>query len=177
MNIYRLLVVMIATCNVQAFAASGLYIGGGFGNAKVDDQIPSNQNVSDINFRSDDTAYKLFGGLRMETLAAEIGYVDFGKPADKGVSLQLTALDAFASLDFFSVGPLAAFIKGGLVRWDYDLKNISSNLKKTGTDAAYGVGARFDFGALAFRVEYELFDIGEVDDLYLFSASVGYTFL
>ena len=179
MNAYTkiVLICVIFACSVApTFAVNGLYIGGSFGNTTVDDSIPTDQSVNDINFRSDDTAYKLFVGVNIAPFAIETSYVDFGKFSDSGVDVELTAMDAFGMINF-AVGPVGLFGKFGFVRWDYDLDNFAANYSKKGTDAAYGLGARFDLGGLGFRVEYELFDVDEVDDLYMFSAGVTYTFL
>lgn len=175
MNAGSVLAFLMVFVSGHAAADNGFFMGGSLGRATVSDKIPSNQQVQDIDFRSSDTAYKIYAGFKLSNLAIETGYVDFGKPTDAGANLALTGLDAFGILHF-ALGPVSVFGKLGLVRWDYDLDHIVSNYHKEGTDAAFGVGARFDLGSLGLRIEYELFDVGEVNDLYLFSVGATYTF-
>ena len=41
---------------------------------------------------------------------------------------------------------------------------------------AYGVGAAVGLGALKIRAEYTMYDVNNIDDLYLISAGVTYHF-
>ena len=146
----------LAPAVVFAGAESGIYIGGGLGDS----------SVKGTNFSESDSAYKLFGGFNFGViplidLAVEASYVDFGTPAD------VTGLNAFG-LAGLSFGPFGIFVKAGVVDWD---TNFDS-----GTDSAYGVGARLQFGSLAVRLEYEEFDVSGLDTLDLTSASLVYTF-
>jgi opacity protein-like surface antigen len=46
-----------------------------------------------------------------------------------------------------------------------------------GTDPAYGLGAAFRLtDAVSLRAEYELFDVGDLDDLNMWSAGVEFNF-
>jgi len=155
--------------------ADGIYLGGSLGNASIDDTIPVSESVQDIDYKSDDTAYKLFIGMGIAQFAVETGYVNFGGTRNSGTDTAMTALDAFGMLHV-GLGPLGVFGKVGFVRWDYDVNNIARSYKKDGTDVAYGLGAQFDLGSIAVRAEYELFDVGEVNDLYLFSVGVTVPF-
>jgi hypothetical protein len=59
----------------------------------------------------------------------------------------------------------------GLISWDsdFDIDNFTGS--DSGSDPAYGLGAKIIFGSLALRAEYEYFDMSEFNDVYL--ASVG----
>ncbi len=68
-----------------------------------------------------------------------------------------------------------------MVSWDaeasFDNIDVGSD---DGSDPAYGIGARFAFGNLEIRGEYEMFDIDPEDtssaDVYMLSAGLVYYF-
>ena len=93
--------------------------------------------------------------------AVEASYVDFGGPGD------LTGLNAFG-LAGLSFGPFGIFAKAGAINWD------SNN--DSGSDTAYGLGARFALGSLSVRAEYEEYDVGNLSDLSMVSVSAVITF-
>ena len=142
---------------VNAGADSGLYIGAGAGNA----------TVKDSGFEESDSAYKLFGGYNMGfipfvDLALEASYVDFGKPGTATESVEASGVNAFglASLNF---GPFGVFAKAGIISWNTDSTIVGTSIEDSGTDPAYGLGARLAIGSFAVRAEYEVFDLGEAD--------------
>ena len=142
---------------VFAGADRGFYIGGGVGDATVEA----------AGFDESDTAYKVFGGynigfIPLVDFAVEASYVDFGGPLDR------TGVKAFG-LAGLSFGPFGVFAKAGAISWD---SNVDS-----GSDAAYGIGARFAIGSLAVRAEYEEYDVGgNLTDLSMMSVSAVFTF-
>jgi outer membrane immunogenic protein len=113
-------------------------------------------------------------------LAIEGGYVDFGKP-DDNVGVDKLEIDA-NGFDLFglagvNLGPVGVFAKLGMVKWDADASVNGQGVgDDDGTDLAYGIGARLKFGSLEARAEYELFDVDDVDDISLLSASIAWTF-
>jgi len=139
-----------------------------------------------VSFDGDDTGFKIFGGynfglIPLVDLAIEGGYVDLGKPDDtvEGFNAEADAsgFDIFA-LAGVNLGPVGVFGKVGMVKWEgtVDVEGVGEVLDDDGTDLAYGVGARLKFGSLEVRAEYELFDVGEADDVSLLSASGVWTF-
>ncbi|KPK39811.1 MAG: hypothetical protein AMJ69_04660 [Gammaproteobacteria bacterium SG8_47] len=178
MNAKRIVLTLIATMavtlpmSVWAGGESGLYVGAGFGTATVDGSVPE----VDTNFKGSDSAYKLivgynFGVVPLIDLGVEASYVDFGKIDDNSVSYEQTAFDGFG-LAGLTFGPFAVFGKAGLVAWDAKLEGVSDS----GTDAAYGVGVRLQIASISARLEYERFDLGDVDDMSMTSLSLLYTF-
>ena len=134
----------------SAGADSGFYIGGGAGESDASET---------------DTAYKAFGGFNFGViplidLAVEASYVDMGTAAD------ITAINAFG-LGGLSFGPFGVFVKAGVAE-------IDTKLGSSETEGVYGVGARFQFGSLAVRAEYEEYDV--VGDLSMISVSGVWTF-
>ena len=148
---------------------SGLYIGAGAGNA----------TVKESGLDESDSAYKLFAGynigfIPLVDLAMEFSYVDFGKPENANGSVELSGIDAFG-LAGYSFGPLGVFAKAGIVSWNSDATFGGSTTSDSGTDTAYGVGARFAIGSFAVRAEYEFFDLDDTD-LDMVSVSGVFTF-
>jgi len=153
-----------------AGADSGFYLGAGVGEF----------NVEVSTFDENDNAYKIFGGynfgyIPMLDLAIEASYVDFGNPGSGPVDIDLSGLNVFGLVGF-KLGPVGLFAKAGMISWDSEISIDFNNEDDSGTDPAYGVGARIQFGSFAIRAEYEYFDVSEVKDASMISASAVYTF-
>ncbi|MCF6263011.1 MAG: porin family protein [Xanthomonadales bacterium] len=155
---------------VTAGADSGFYIGAGIGDAPV----------KVLDFDESDFAYKIFGGYNfgyvpLVDLAVEASYVDFGSPSNQSINVDVSGFNAFGLVGL-NFGPIGIFAKAGLVSWDSTIRVAANRFNDDGIDPAYGIGARFQFGSLAVRAEYEYFDLDSVSDISLISASVVYTF-
>lgn len=144
-----------------AGADSGFYIGGGVGDASIEEGA----------FDESDSAYKVIAGYNIGFIpfvdfAVEGSYVDFGSPGD----IDATGFDAFglAGLNF---GPVGIFAKAGAIAWDLDGTSVSDS----GTDPAYGIGARFQLFNFAVRAEYEVFEF-DTADVDMVSVSATFTF-
>jgi len=164
-------VCLASPATVFAGADSGFYIGGGVGDATVKD--------TSSNFDASDGAYKIFGGynigfIPLVDFAVEASYVDFGKPSTTAGSVEITGLNAFG-LAGLSFGPFGLFAKAGMINWDSDA-TFGTTTSDSGTDPAYGLGARFALGPISLRAEYELYDVSGVSDLDMVSISASYTF-
>jgi len=151
-----------------AGADSGFYIGAGVGDA----------SVKDTDFDASDSAYKLFGGynigfIPLVDFAVEASYVDFGKPSTSTESVEISGLNAFG-LAGLSFGPFGIFAKAGAISWDSDSTSGSVSSSDSGTDPAYGVGARLAIGSFSVRAEYEVYDLKS--DLDMISVSGVFTF-
>ena len=151
-----------------AGADSGFYIGAGVGDA----------SVKDGDFDASDSAYKIFGGynigfIPLVDFAVEASYVDFGNPSTSAGNVEVTGLNAFG-LAGLSFGPFGVFAKAGALRWDSDATFGTTSSSDSGTDPAYGVGARFAIGSFAVRAEYEVYDLDA--DLDMVSVSGVFTF-
>lgn len=153
----------------MAGSESGLYLGGSLGTVSQD------VSTADVSFDDDDTGYKIFAGYNLGLiplidLAIEGSYVDFGKVTSSGFDFETTAWSAFG-LAGFKLGPIGLFGKLGMFMWDSE----SSGGDDSGSDPAYGVGARLQLGSIALRAEYELFDTDTVD-IDFFSVGAAWTF-
>ena len=154
-----------------AGAEGGFYLGLGAGDAAVD--------ASEGDFDESATAYKVFGGynigfIPLVDFAVEASYVDFGSPSADNVNVDTTGINAFG-LAGLSFGPFGVFAKAGMIDWDVDVNAGSESGSNSGTDPAYGLGARLAFGSFAVRAEYEVYDF-DVADVEMISVSGVYTF-
>ncbi len=152
-----------------AGADSGFYIGAGVGDASV--------NVTD--FDESDSAYKIFGGynigfIPLVDFAVEASYVDFGNPSTSAGSVEASGVNAFG-LAGLSFGPFGVFAKAGMLSWYADSTFGTESSSESGSDPAYGLGARFAFGSFAVRAEYEVYDLDSTD-VDMVSVSGVYTF-
>lgn len=168
-HLIRTLPIALLLCVGTTHAESGLYIGGSFGNAKVGFDSPSN----DIDVEDDDIGYKLFGGFKFTLLAAEAGYVDFGKVEDSGFAGELSGFNAFGVLSM-GLGPVEVFGKLGGFVWESDFEIAQERYEDDGFDPAVGVGVGFNLGGLGVRGEYEYYDIDGFDEVSMFSLGATY---
>ena len=155
---------------------SGFYLGSGLGqfNAGID-------NVSDVgptveSWESDDTAYKLFAGYRLNRfLAFELDYVNLGEPSGSvvpGFNVD-AAVDGFAP---YVVGtlPLGRFFelygRAGYYFYDAnvgveDAAGGRVEFDEESEDFVYGAGIGANIGEkFNLRFEYERFDLQGLDD-------------
>ena len=159
-----------------AGAKSGPYLGASLGQASLD----FSTNI--VDFSDDDTTYKIFAGynfgiIPLVDLAIEGSYVDFGEASSSKIlneDVGVTGWDVFA-LAGFKLGPIGLFAKVGAIYWDSKSDVIPNVLDDSGTDMAYGIGARFQIGPISVRAEYEFFDINIVDVGY-YSVGAAWTF-
>jgi opacity protein-like surface antigen len=168
---------------VLAGSDSGFYLGGSLGQAtiKAKNQTPGGE---DFDFNEDDSGYKIFAGYNfglvpLVDLAVEGAYVDFGNPntalaSDARIEYDLAGWDIFG-LAALTFGPFSAFGKAGVIAWDSDVLIDDVKSSNSGSDPAYGLGVKLQFGSLAARAEIEYFDINEVNDAYLASIGLSYT--
>jgi hypothetical protein len=167
-----------------AGSESGFYIGGSVGSSTIelDGQTPTDESFS---FSEDDATYKIFGGynfgiIPLIDLAVEGSYVDLGEGSTTlstgtAIGYELSGWDAFG-LAALTFGPFSVFGKAGVIAWDSDFNIGSVSGSDSGSDAAYGLGAKLQFGSLAARAEIEYFDIGDLNDVYMGSVGLSWTF-
>lgn len=178
------LAAVLATLAVAAVAPAaysqdesrGFYLGGGVGqfNAQIDDVDQVDETIDD--WDEDDTAYKFFGGYRLNNfLAIELDYINLGEPSGAVVP----GRNVDASIDGFApyvVGtiPLGNWFEvyGRLGYYFYDASlGVEDELDnrvefdEESEDLVYGAGVGARIGErLNVRLEYERFDLQGVDD-------------
>ena len=178
------LAIIAATASGSTFAGSdsGIYVGGSIGTAALDYKISDGGDT--LKFDDDDTGYKIFAGYNfglvpMVNIAAEVAYIDFGSQEGKINNITGNKLEAngmtLSGLVGVDMGPVGLFAKAGYFSWDADVKTIVGNDSDSGSDPAYGLGAKFQLGSIALRAEYEAFQLDDADIDY-FSVGASYTF-
>lgn len=183
--------------SAPAFAAedAGFYVGAGFGDAGLE-----LQHSDLIDFDGSDTAFKLLGGYQfMKYFGVELEYIDAGDADDtwrgqvEGFDTEVRNVIGLSGFNASAVGilPLGdqfnVFGKLGFIIWDADLEETISvdELKysetfrdsDSGTDFSWGIGASWYFlENFGVRVEYQAFEIEDVDTADLISGSVVWRF-
>jgi hypothetical protein len=174
-----LLVVALLSLGCTAALAGPFYVGAS--------AIKTNLQQDDLggSFDASDTTYKAFVGFHfLKFLGLEANYVDFGSLEDTSAGIDLS-VDATA-YDLFLVGvlPLGShfelFAKAGYFKWD---RNADASGAVTGTDTdsgsdpVYGAGMSIIFGKhIGLRLEYEKYDMSDVDKLEQESAGIEIRF-
>ena len=175
----------VAAIPTTAFAGSdsGFYLGGGVGSGTLNADVPTG-GATNPEFSGNATAYKAFAGYNFGAvpfldLAIEGGYVNRGEPGDVVELLPITAsIDGVSAFGVAGVnlGPVGLFAKAGVINWDAEIVVDGLAESDSGSDTAYGVGAKMQFGSLAVRLEAERFDIKDINDLYMVSLGLVWTF-
>ncbi len=175
---------LLTTQSALAGEDSGFYVGGSLGRSDLNIDDVDEIDRNDFEIDDNDNAYKIMVGFNLGIIplidvAVEAAYRDFGEFEGRSVlgnaEAEADSIDVFgvAALTF---GPLAVFGKVGFVDWNVDTVIEDRNIDQSGSDAAYGVGARFQLGSLAIRGEYEEFEIADSSDLSMLSVGLTYTF-
>ena len=153
---------------------AGFYAGAGVGtfDVKINDFDDVTTEVE--RYDSDDTAYKVFGGWRMNPyLAFELAYVNLGSPTDEilpGTNLTVET-DGFAPyvVGTFPIGDwFELFAKAGYYWYDVETR-VSSPLgsassKSSDDNFTWSAGAGVNiFEHVNIRLEYEQFDFNNAD--------------
>lgn len=167
---------------VPAESRADGYIGASVGQSGV--ELDAGTPVQPLTFDEEDFAWKAYGGFSFDlaviNLGIEAGYVDLGGPGGdvlgSQVEVDADGFDAFGVLGV-DLGPIGVFAKAGMIAWDASITidGIDAG-SDDGSDPAYGVGAKIGLGSLDIRLEYEVFDIEDADDVTLLSAGLVWRF-
>jgi hypothetical protein len=177
----RFAVRVLAVIGIACLSGTVAFAGGFVGASAGQGSTTYDPGFGAPAFDSSATSYKVLGGYRfMKFFAVEGDYRDFGSQSEQAldyeVTIDTTAVDLFA-VGVLPVGPVELFGKAGYSMWDSDfgVTNIGS-ANDSGNDLAYGIGTAYAFGNIGVRVEYELFDLGEADDVSMFSVGAEFRF-
>jgi len=175
-------------------ASAQFYVGGGIGDGTI--ETSENTPNGSFNFDESDFAWKIFGGYMFsEYLGVEAAYIDMGSPSqnfsfDGGETGQSFDADFRAELSGFTVqgvaaypfGPFEVFGKLGIISYDADFdvkrKDTGEHLKldDDGEELAYGVGGKYTIDNFALRVEYDIYDTGDIDDVSMWTFGAELSF-
>jgi len=159
----------------------GIYIGAGIGNTYLDlelDEVGDEaQTISE-----NSTAYKFFGGYRGESIIGiEGGYRNFGNiettVLDYGVESKTTGWDV-AAMARLEIAIVDIFAKAGALFWksESSVPDIDYTAEESGTAFMWGLGAGVHLGSLGVRLEYEKFQVEDMDNLAMLSLSATFGF-
>jgi hypothetical protein len=166
---------------LPAIAESGIYVGGGVGQAKVED---SAGNPGGMDFSESDVGLKLFAGYHLDvipliSLAAEVGYRDLGKQATTTAGIdsdyRVTGFD-YSVLAGVGLGPVDLFARVGGMQYDLQKNVLGVKNDYDGTAPLYGIGLWVTLFGLGVRAEYEKIDIDQLDNVEMVSVSAFYQF-
>jgi opacity protein-like surface antigen len=188
-----------------AQASAGAFVGVSVGQGTVDGDLDEFNDVTidtPFNFDEDDTAYKVFGGYMFnEFVGVEVGYVDFGEPNANFSDVSLDGGEGTASgklegeftgwtlalLGQFPLGPVDVFGKIGMVSYDAEIsasgtvsfggptETFSDSFKDDGEELMYGAGVKLNLGPVGIRLEYEIYDVNDVDvELWSLGAQINF---
>ncbi len=162
---------MLLAGQAAVAADRGFYIGAGLG------QSESGVRAGSFNFKDRDTGYKLIAGFRpLKVFAAELNYLDLGKPASGTQQAKSHAVGAFA-LVFLPLPIVDVYGKAGLVSWKTDASAPTLSFNRSGSDLAWGAGVQFHLGSLAARLEYEALNASHLAKPTFLTLGATYTFL
>lgn len=168
-----------------AWADGGWYVGASTGRSFIEADLRGSQSVV-IDFDETATAWKAFGGyvvdLPLIDFGIEAGYVDFGT-SSAGIPGGRVSLDS-SGLNLWGIagadlGPLGVYGKVGAIAWSLDGRItdiVDQRFDESGTDVAYGVGAKFMLWSLEFRAEYERYEVSQADNLSMLSVGASWVF-
>lgn len=159
---------IIAAAPLAAQADSGLYVGGSFGSATLDERF------DDFLIDTDANAYRLFGGLQLgDSLAIEAGYLDLGEFSE---SVDIGGLLSRADIsgDGWTLGAklglplsdsLSLFGHGGVFFWDADISIDGFSIDTPGDENPYyGAGLQLDLSRnLALTGDWTRYELDSVD--------------
>ena len=162
------LLLMMAAAAFPSQAHAGFIFGAGVGSNTV--------NI-DENFDESDLGWKAFAGFRfIKFFGVEAQYFDTSLDNDD-FEVDLADFGVFG-VGALPVGDHFEFTgKVGYHLWDVDLEdvNLDESASDSDWDFGYGVGAAVIFGEhFGFRVEYEIFEVEDTDDVTMASASIEF---
>lgn len=177
-----LAVVALVAFTPEAKADSGFYLGGSIGQAAI--EVDVGDAIQPLVFDEDDFGWKALLGYNFKFTVLELGleasYVNLGGPSAnvlaQQVEIETTGLSGFGVVGV-ALGPIGVFGKYGVMSWDAEgtVDGLPA-FDEDGSDPAYGIGAKFGIGSLDLRLEYELFDIDDAEDVSMISVGLVWTF-
>lgn len=165
-------------------AEPGLYGGAGIGNAgiEVEGNDPDLGDIDDRDFDGDDVGYKLLAGYRIAPyFGVEASWNDFGTP-DDATEIGNVPIETEFETDGFDISAMGIlpigesfdlFAKAGYFIWDLEGTSSSGgvveSVENDGEDLTYGVGAQWNPGSFGLRLEYQIYDVEGLDDVWFLS--------
>ena len=157
-----------AMAQMRMPSMSSAYIGGSLGQSKF--------KVDCGGCDTKDTAFRLFGGYQFNrTIAAELGYTDFGKLGGTG-GLEANAWDLSGVFSWPFANQFAAFGRLGLARVEGKASGTFGTASDTKNALTWGLGVQYDvMRNLGLRGEFQRYkvDAGSAGSVNIDVLSVG----
>lgn len=142
---------------------AGLYVGGGVGYFRVDQQDFLDED-NDLN--DEQASWKAYAGFNVaDIFGLEISHVEFGEVEDNLLQLEAQGQTIAATLGFPIGDSGSLYAKAGQLYWDADATLVGMvEASDDGNDNFVGIGARIgDREGLGVRLEFEQYDIGSAE--------------
>lgn len=158
---------VLAASPAMAADDGGFYVGAGVGSFSLEID----------GFDDSDTGFKVLGGYGFnDYLGVELEYLDGGTVEEFGLEIDVSGFNASVMGSYPVTEQFDVFAKLGMLFWDVDVSGLGRG-SDSGEDFSWGVGAGYDFtDNLGARIEYQGFEIEDVDTADLISASVVWKF-
>lgn len=177
----------------SAQASAEFYVGGGIGDATV--ETSEDFDEGSLDFNESDFGSKIFAGYMFsEYLGVEASYIDLGSPSqsfgfDGGEDS--VNYDFKAELTGFTVQGVVAYPFGsvfevnaklGIVSYDAEIEVKETfsgdrlRLDDDGEELAYGIGGKYNIERFALRFDWDIYDVGDVDDVSMWTFGAQYSF-
>jgi hypothetical protein len=169
---------------LTAFGVGGFYFGGSVGRTSMENNL-STVGTEDLTLDENNISYKVFGGLHLNNfLSAEGGYRGMGEAESEVAGYSLSSStkgwDVAALGKMGLLGLVHVFAKAGMFFWNTEsaFENPTEKIgdETTGSDFMWGVGATVTLGSLGVRLEWEKFEIGDLEQFSMISAGVSFGF-
>ena len=128
---------------------TGWYIGGNLGQSDVDAD----------GFGAKDTSFKILGGYQINKhWGAELGYTDFGKASDQGVTFKGTAIELVGVGTLPINDKFSVFGKLGFAMGDGEATGPGGTFSDDSVEVTYGIGVKYNFTpTFAITGEYQMY--------------------
>lgn len=157
-----------------------LYLGGSVGSSSIETKTTSIGN-EDLKIDKNGFAYKILAGYKSPKLIGlEVDYRNLGTVKNKLLGTEFES--NVKGFDIFVTGTLnfaflEVFAKAGYFFWSSELKGGNFSQKTDDGDFVWGVGAGLGLGKLGVRAEWEMFNVGDLENLSMLSAGITYHIL
>jgi OOP family OmpA-OmpF porin len=145
---------------------SGWYVGGNLGQSDVDS----------TGFSEKDTSFKILGGYQINrNFGVEVGYTDFGKAEQGGITFKGNAIELVGVGTLPINEKFGVFGKLGFARGDGEASNGVVTVSDDSVEVTYGIGVKYNITPVfAVTAEYQKYpDFANDSDTDVSVMSIG----
>lgn len=175
-----LVVLLMISFSLSAQMPGKLYVGAGVGTSFIETK-PQDIGGEDLKIDKNGFAYKAFVGYKfIKLIGVEADYRNLGTVKDKVMDTEFESnvkgFDVFATGNL-NLAMVELFAKAGYFFWSSEIKGGNISEKTDDGDFVWGFGAGLSFGNLGIRAEWENFNVGDLENLSMLSASVVFALM